>query len=179
MKTVTRLAVVLAALALGTSAHAQAPATASSGRTQLGLGIAIAPLTPAPTIEVYVPIQIAPNFRLEPSLGISTNDAPTGGTDTSDFTLGIGAFFQNRVAPTVDAYVGGRLKLNRTSFDDGVNDDSGTDVIIAGAIGSEYYFVPKFSIGLEGELGLYQNSEISGDDSGFFTTGLAFLRMYF
>jgi hypothetical protein len=166
-----KLALALAALALAV------PAAAQDTRTQVGLGIAIVPLDPLDTVELYVPITIAPQFRLEPSIGITTSDGP--GTDSSDFTLGVGGFYVSKLAPQMDMYAGGRLKLNFASVDSGTTDDSGTDIVLAGALGGEYYFVPRFSLGLEGQLGYYSNSEVSGDDSGLFTTGLAFLRMYF
>jgi hypothetical protein len=34
-------------------------------------------------------------------------------------------------------------------------------------------------MGLEAQLGLYQLGDVSGDADGFFTNGLAFLRVYF
>jgi hypothetical protein len=85
----------------------------------------------------------------------------------------------SRLSPPVDLYYGGRLKLNFASVDDGAADESGVDLILAGALGGEYYLVPRFSVGLEGQLGFFTDSEASGDDSGLFTTGLAFLRLYF
>jgi hypothetical protein len=122
---------------------------------------------------VYAPINIAPQFRLEPSLGLRTGD------DRSDITLGVGAFLVSPLAQQVDMYAGGRLKLNFADDETGARDESGTDVSIAAALGGEYYLVPRFSLGLEGQLGFYSTSEASGDDSGVFTTGLAFLRLYF
>ena len=175
MKKTLRLVAALAVLAAAGSAAAQE-------RPSLGLGISIVPLEGAgavPTVEVYVPLMLAPNFRLEPSLGIFTNDPPAGGTDTSDITLGVGAFYVSPIAPQADMYVGGRLKLNFASEDDGIDDDSDTDVLLAGAVGGEYYLVPKFSIGMEAQLGLYSLGDVTDDSSGFFTTGLAFLRVYF
>jgi hypothetical protein len=176
-----KVVVALAALALAAPAFAQQqPPPASEHRSQLGIGVSITPsAVVSPTIEVYLPIQVGPALRIEPSLGIATVNQPTGGTDTSDITLGVGVFLQQRVAQPVDLYVGGRLKLNFASVDTGATDDSGTDFIIAAAIGGEYYLVPKFSIGLEGQLGFFSNSDVSGDNSGFFTTGLGFLRVYF
>jgi hypothetical protein len=168
-----KLALALAALALATPALAQ-----DAARPQFGIGIAIVPLdSPGQTIEVYAPINVAPQLRLEPSLGISTSDGP--GNDTSNFTLGLGAFYVSRLAAQLDMYAGGRLKLNFASVDAGTTDDSGTDISLAGALGGEYYLVPRFSLGLEGQLGFFSNSDVSGDDSGLFTTGLAFLRLYF
>lgn len=183
-----KVVVALAALVLAAPAFAQVEQSGS--RPQFGLGVSIMPLLPsttsvaalAPTIEVYAPIQVAPALRIEPSLGIHTNDQPTGSAlaDRKNITLGVGVFLQQKVAAPVDVYVGGRLKLNFASADfPGGGSDSGTDVIIAAAAGGEYYLVPKFSVGLEAQLGFYSNTAVSGDDSGFFTNGLAFLRVYF
>lgn len=177
----TKLTLAAALLAVSFSAAAQE-------RPKIGLGIGIAPFavpststTVSRTVEIYVPIAIAPTFRLEPSVGLFTNDQPAGPNelDTRDLTLGLGGFFVSRIAPTADLYAGGRLKLNfaKLSFPGG--SDTGTDLQIAAALGGEVYLVPRLSLGAEAELGLYQNSNVSGDDDGFFTTGIAFLRVYF
>ncbi len=175
-----KLAVVVAALA------SALPALAQEGRSTLGLGISIVPLGApdnAPTVELYLPLRIAPNVRIEPSLGIRTFDRPStsGQPDERDLTLGVGVFVVQRAAAPVDVYVGGRLKLNfaRVESQSGVS-DSGTDVALAAAAGGEHYLFSRFSIGLEGQLGFYSNSSASrsGEGSGLFTTGLAFLRVY-
>lgn len=163
------------------------PALAQEARPAAGVGVAINALGApdlAPTVEVYVPLRVAPNIRVEPSLGLRTVDRPSapGNVDERDLTLGVGVFLMSRVAGPVDLYMGGRLKLNfakKTFF--GGTSDSGTDVLLAAAIGGEEYLAPKFSIGLEGELGYYSNSSahFTGEESGFFTTGLVFLRVYF
>jgi hypothetical protein len=162
-----KLALALTALCLAT------PALAQDARRQFGIGISITPEADAglSPVEVYAPINIAPQLRLEPSLGLRTGD------DSSDITLGVGGFYVAPLAQQVDLYMGGRLKLNFA--DDDANDESGTDVSIAGALGGEYYLVPRFSVGLEGQLGFYALSDASGDDDGLFTTGLGFLRLYF
>ncbi|HET8539778.1 MAG TPA: outer membrane beta-barrel protein [Anaeromyxobacter sp.] len=180
MKNVARIALALSALALA------APAAAQQSRPTLGLGVSIVPVDAAgvlPPIEVYVPIRIAPNFKLEPSLGIWTRDqGGVGANDTRDLVLGLGAFFVKPIAGAADMYVGGRLKLNFAKTDDGTTSNSDTDIVVAAALGGEYYLVPLFSIGLEAQLGLYQRGtagDFGADDDGFFTTGLGFLRLYF
>ena len=177
MKNAARLAVALAALTLAAPAAAQ-----QQQRPTLGFGISIVPLEVAgqvPTVEVYLPIRIAPQFRLEPSLGIFSRNV-SGGTDTSNVTIGVGGFWVATVSAPVDLYAGGRLKLNfahQSTVAAGSTSD--TDVSIAAALGGEYYLVPHFSLGLEGQLGYYSHGAINGDDSGWFTTGVAFLRLYF
>jgi len=176
----TKLTLAAAVLGLTFSAAAQE-------RPSIGLGIGIAPFAVpsvhagvvSRTVEIYVPLAIAPTFRLEPSVGLATNDQPGNGVDTRDLTLGIGGFFVSRLAATADMYAGGRLKLNFAKVSVPGASDGGTDLQIAGALGGEVYLVPRLSLGAEAELGLYQNSSVSGDDSGWFTTGVAFLRVYF
>lgn len=184
MKKTLRIAAALATLVVAGPAAAQQ----AQARPTIGLGISIDPfadttfpgaLAAGGTVQIYLPMQISPQLRVEPSLGIFTSDGPAGDADYSNLTLGVGVFLTNRVAPAVDVHMGGRLKLNFASVDFGPVDDSGTDLALAAAIGGEYYLAPKFSLGLEGQLGLYQNSDVSGDASGFFTTGLGFLRVYF
>lgn len=171
-----KLAFVVAALALALPGAAQEQ---QQTRTNIGLGVSVNPEAAlSPTYELYLPIGIGPSLRVEPSIGIFTQDAD--GADRSDLTLGVGVFaLRSAGSAPLDMYFGGRLKLNFASEDNGIDDDSGTDISLAAALGGEYYFVPKFSIGLEGQLGFYSLSDVGGDLSGFFTTGLGFLRMYF
>src|SRR5574340_258963 len=176
----------LAALALATPAFAQQQ---TAGRSTVGIGVSIVPIETGslnfPTVEVYVPIRIAPQLRLEPSFGLQTADRPSGSPtpDTRDFTVGIGLFYVHQLAAPLDMYAGGRLKLNFAKVESNqapFASDSGTDVAIAAALGGEYFFVPKFSLGLEGQLGYLSRSSASIDEAdGFFTTGLAVLRLYF
>jgi hypothetical protein len=176
-----KLVVALAALALAS------PALAQESRPSFGIGVSVSPLGPStvlPTTEVYLALQLAPQLRIEPSIGILTRDEPAGGNDTSDITVGVGVLFTQRVAPAADVYVGGRLKLNPASLEEDVvggADDSGTDLVLAAAVGGEYYLAPRFSLGAEGQLGFYDTNDASanGDASGVFTNGLAFVRFYF
>jgi hypothetical protein len=179
-----RFAVALAALAFAAPALAQ-----DSGRGTVGLGVSIAPLETsgytAPTVEVYVPIRIAPQLRLEPSFGLRTVDRTQNINEPSivderDLTVGLGVFFVQHLAAPVDFYGGGRLKLNFAKVSNLDGENTGTDVVIAAALGGEYYLASHFSLGLEAQLGYYSRSDASIDEAdGFFTTGLAFLRMYF
>jgi hypothetical protein len=162
------------------------PAAAQSARPAVGVGIGVVPLDSLgilPTVEAYVPLRVAPAFRLEPSLGVFTNDQRTGGIDSTNVTVGIGAFWVTRVAEPTDVYLGGRLKLNFVSVDDGVTHDDETDWTLAAAVGGEHYLGTHFSIGAEAQLGHYQNGRLSGaravNDYGTFTSGVAFVRFYF
>ncbi len=183
MKNFVRLALAACALALAVPAAAQ-----QTQRPTLGFGISFVPFAQPsadlPTVELYLPIRVAPAFRLEPSLGIYSRNEPSPGTDRRDITVGVGAFWVKQLAAPADMYVGGRLRLNfadaKTTFANGTTaSDSDTDIFIAAALGGEYYLVPQFSLGLEGELGYYDHGDVNLGTSGVFTTGLAFLRLYF
>ena len=102
-----KLALALCVLSLSLPAAAQT----AQERHRFGLGVAVFPLQPgsSATIEVYAPLTVAPNLRIEPSLGIFTSNEPAGGVDSRDLTLGVGAFLLKRVAPSMDVYMGGRL----------------------------------------------------------------------
>jgi hypothetical protein len=166
-------AVAVAALTAASTAHA-APAAAGGTNPTVGFGVAITPnQNVAPTVELLVPILLTPQFRLEPEIGFITRNTP--GLDTSNFTIGSGLFYVLRATQSVDMYVGGRLKLNFA--DNGVI--SGTDVFLLAALGGEYFFTPKFSLGLEGQLGYYTLSDASGNASGVYTNGIGILRVYF
>ncbi len=182
-----RFALAFAAFtALTTAGNALAqPATVSAEeRPKVGIGVGVFPTDPVlpRTFEVYVPLNVAPQLRLEPSLGIytSSNDAE----DTSDVTIGVGVFYVQRLVSTADMYLGGRVKLNFASVSPtGLPSTSGTDLTIAAALGGECFLAPKFSVGLEGQLGFYSLGKVTapgGDTTtGFFTNGLTFLRVYF
>ncbi len=175
----------VAALAVAVPAHAAPAYTSDSERPKLGVGVGIYPfgteILGAP-VDIYVPIMLAPQFRLEPFVGFltSSNDA----RDQSDLTIGAGFFFVQRIAQPADMYLGGRVMLNFASTKpNGGSSSSGTDFAIAAAAGAEYYLVPKFSIGLEAQLGFYSQSKESNAQglgtTGFFTNGVGFLRFYF
>jgi hypothetical protein len=175
MKNAVRIALALSALALAVPASAQ-----QQPRPQVGIGVAIGSNFEFAK-EVYVPIRVAPELKVEPSIGILTRDR-TNGTKTSDFVLGVGVFWVKPLAAAADMYLGGRLKLDFAKSDDGVTSNSDTNVTIAAAIGGEYYLVPHFSFGVEGQLGHYDVGTAgfnAGDASGWFTDALLFGRIYF
>lgn len=176
MNNAARIALALCALALAVPASAQQQA-----RPQLGVGVAVTGGGFVP--EIYVPIRIAPELKVEPSLGVLTSNA-SGGVSDRDFVLGVGVFWVKPLTAAADMYIGGRLKLDFTKSDNGVTSDSNTDVQIAAALGGEYYLVPHFSLGVEGQLGHYDvgttgNFAPGRDTNGWFTDALLFGRIYF
>ncbi len=178
MKNAVRIALALSALALAVPASAQ-----QQQRPQLGIGVAIGG-TNGFAPEIYVPIRVAPELRIEPSIGILTSDI-SGGTSRSDFVLGVGVFWVKPLAAAADMYLGGRLKLDFAKTDNGVTSESDTNVTIAAALGGEYYLVPHFSLGVEGQLGHYDVGTTghyalaNASTSGWFTDALLFGRVYF
>ncbi len=178
MKNAVRIALALSALALAVPASAQQ----QQARPQIGIGVSVTTSQFAP--EIYVPIRVAPELRIEPSIGLLTSDI-SGGTNRSDFVLGVGVFWVKPVAAAADMYLGGRLKLDFAKTDNGVTSESDTNVTIAAALGGEYYLVPHFSLGVEGQLGHYDIGTAghyniaAASTSGWFTDALLFGRIYF
>ncbi|HET7825602.1 MAG TPA: outer membrane beta-barrel protein [Anaeromyxobacter sp.] len=201
MTSTFRTAAALAAVALS------APASAQEHRPRLGIGVGISAFDFNSTLtltngfpavipdSIYVPINLGPNFRLEPQLGIMTLSQDTGGggiasTDTSVVSIGLGAFYLVDVASQLDVYVGGRVvrtSYSQTLKSPGVPDDKteGTDIRIIPALGGEYSPHPRFSLGAEVQLQLVSfgkrtlsaGGEIPGG-SGTQTAGLLFARVY-
>lgn len=159
------------------SSQAEASSAAPS-QPKVGVGISLASdgnfSSPA---EILVPIILNPTIRVEPSLGILTRNFG-GGASSRDIVLGVGVFMAKRAAPSTDLLFGGRLKLGFAKVDNGVADDSGNDILVAGAAGAEHWFSDRFTVGLEAQLGFYSLSEVSGDASGLFTQGLVIARLY-
>jgi hypothetical protein len=175
-----RLALTITALTLLVTAAPALAQGAAADRRQFGFGIganaSFDETTGAYPYEIYVPLRLGPALKLEPSIGILTG---SGDNDFSDVLLGIGVFAVRRVSAPVDLYFGGRLKLNFVSEEiAGGEDDSDTDFYITAAAGGEYFVVPAFSLGLEANLGYYALGDLSGDQSGLYSTGIFFLRMY-
>jgi hypothetical protein len=191
--------VALAALALTT------PASAQQGRPRLGIGVGISTFDfnlttlatgfPASVPDsIYVPINLAPTFRIEPEVGAATLKQSSGSgvtsVETSVVSLGIGLFFLMPASPELDIYVGGRLV--RTSFSSilkapGSPDDKteGADIRVSPAVGGEYSLHRRFSLGAEVQLQLisFGDRTVTGGGtvpggSGLQTSGLFFARVY-
>ena len=107
-----------------------------------------------------VPINLTPTFRIEPLLTIinsKTTTKPQGGDEgtsgSSTIAAGVGAYSLMRTEGPYLRYVGGRVGavLGSTSPKQGDDEitESWTDIFIAGALGSEYFFNPRFSLGAE------------------------------
>jgi len=208
-----RAAVALAALALTTPALAQ-QAAKQEPRFGVGVGLtgsavsgsAAMPGTGTPDFGTlfFVPLNLAPSFRLEPFLGWARADldaTPPGtggqafapglnGAKSSDLTFGVGGFYVAPLAPQVQVYLGGRLASQWQSF----HNDAGfkaerRNTILAAALGGEYLPVPRVAFGGELQLGLiwYGDTDFTlpagttpsgGGGSGSATQGTLFVRFY-
>jgi len=133
-------------------------ASASEGKPFLGVGAKFG----VGSATIVVPMNVTPMLRVEPFLGYwQDRSTDTTGPDDvvtwdSQLTLGAGVFVLKDLGSNVELSFGGRLSINREAdgFDNGTTSDSNSDVgfAIAAVGGLEYYFSPKFSLGVEGEL---------------------------
>jgi hypothetical protein len=179
-------------LALALSAALALPAAAAeSASIGVGVGLDTSELvslqaTAGTPFAIYVPMQLKQGLRLEPSLGVFTQNV-SGGGDSSIWDLGIGAFFPLRTAPSYVLSAGGRLNLTFVSQGGGGGGSaSATGVGLAAAVAGEWFAVPSFSLGAEGQLGFYSIGDLSTGGvtlqpgvSGLRTRGLLFARFWF
>jgi Outer membrane protein beta-barrel domain len=200
MRSTFRFAVAaLASLAFSPPALAQ-----EQERPRLGVGVGLTTFDfnvttlangfPAAVPDsIYVPIAITPTFRIEPQIGIATMDQNAGGSfssiETSVWSIGLGVFWLFPTSPQLDVYIGGRVV--RTSYTQKLttagNTDTteGADIRIIPALGGEFSFHPRFSLGGEVQLQLIsfgnRTSTSAGTipgGSGTQTAGLVFVRVY-
>jgi hypothetical protein len=187
MNIVVRMAALAAALAFA------APAVAQQKDANVGIGIG---LTDGPFFtgtEIFVPINVSPNFRIEPLIGIDRIDIDGGGGEASNFLIGAGLFWVNPIASQANIYMGGRLALNfASSTDAGVNpdEDERTDFFLGPALGGEWLPHPRIAIGAEAMLGFLAIGDTETTDgltgaktetpggSEIATQGTVFVRVY-
>ncbi|MEJ2053532.1 MAG: outer membrane beta-barrel protein [Calditrichaceae bacterium] len=147
---------------------------------------------------VYLPINLAPGFRLEPLIGLNiTSDEYDSGAEYSqtDMILGIGIFPTIRKGNAV-IYVGGRVGIglgsseSKNSNGDKTSDQSDFSFGLGPALGGEYYFNPHLSLGGEVSI-MYRHTTMTDKaifdyeedqedtESSIGTQGLVFIRFYF
>jgi opacity protein-like surface antigen len=213
------LAVALAPAAWAQTPRGQAPASQGGPSTSVGFGVGVEPFstslfggaTAAGSLDatlnggtapvgIYVPIQLAPNLRLEPLFGywhVSGNRNALGGNDNSRSatTLGLGALFYLQPVNPTGIYAGARLALAFQSSSDvvapGVDRDlSETDFAISPVLGGEYAFAQSFTFGAEVQLPITFYGNVSDKRPGFTqttnterngirTNAVVFLRYFF
>ncbi len=201
IRKITMLAAAAAALAFAPFASA---AEASKG-PRVGIGISIDParIGSAP-IAIHVPVDIG-QLRIEPYLGFSTFSqdnlyADVQGEVSSQYAWEIGAGVMYFLAPPqpFGFYAGGRVALQFSGYEypvtnpgpGGVVKASETDFFLAGVLGGEYFFAPRFSVGAEARLGVtflgdpdftFQPPGVVPSRSAvaWNTNGVVFLRYFF
>lgn len=128
----------------------------------IGIGVSV-PSSGTPGGAIYVPINLMPQFRLEPTIGLGngstakTKESKTETDKLSAVSLGIGAFYMMHPDEKMAFYAGARLGvvMNSASSSDGTTtiESKHTDMVVALAVGGEHFLVPKFSLGAEVDLG--------------------------
>lgn len=198
MKLASRIAAIALGLAVASPAFAQ---HGGSGKFGVGAGIANGGLT---SFLFFVPLNVAPNLRVEPFVGWARADtdalpAGNGGAGplstpgkSSDFILGAGVFFVQPVAAQVQLYAGGRLGLEWESEQDAApatGKSTRRNTILGAALGGEYLLNPRFAVGAEamvayvaiGDTKFSGNglpSVEGGGGSASVTQGTIFARVY-
>lgn len=201
-------------LAAAATALAVAPAALAQQKdgVKVGLGVSLETFNTAQfgagvqgavplntPLSVYVPIQISPQLRIEPSLGFSTFSMDTAYADAAGtiesgyaWNIGVGALFYPVPAQPAGFYLGGRLGLVFSGYSIPnvplpSTEVSETDFYLKAILGGEYYLAPKFSVGLEAQLGVtfFGDPSATGQATlnrglvGWSTSGLVFVRYFF
>ncbi len=190
------------------AALACAMPAAAQQRTQpfVGLGVGL-PVSELGTIagvfgidgglvapQLYVPINLTPNVRVEPQFGFLTWHDDATGEERSFKSVGTGVFFVMPFGENADLYVGPRLALSffRQREPAGAGlfvKRSATDVFFAAALGGEVAVHPRLSVGAEGQLGYTSLGDVDVTDetgatrtvpggSSWATQGVLFVRVY-
>ncbi len=196
-----RIAILAVAAALTVPAAARA-------ETKVGLGIGFEPFalvsslpnalttTTIPPVSFYVPIDVIPQLRIEPSFGywhLGANRNLFNPYSVSLTSLGVGGFYRFSQPAPVGFYAGARFTFvfNTASTFNPIpgttTDVSETDIFFAPTLGAEYAPSPHFSLGTEFQLrvAFYGNPSTTGaptpalDRSGFSTAAVIFLRYFF
>lgn len=191
MNRFTRIAIVAATL----SAAAPALAQEKAGRFGIGVGLSGGGNL-VPGTVVFVPLNIAPNFRIEPFLGIDRFDIDPDPVlvdgKSSTVSLGAGAFYLARIVPQVQMYLGGRLGFIFESFEEASatpDEWDRRDFLLAAALGGEYLPHPRIAVGAEAMLGYVAIGDTEftpsggptvkgGGGSATQTQGTIFVRVY-
>ncbi len=162
-KTISVFAVVAAVLLAAPTADAAAELR------KFGFGASVDTIGNL-TGNIEIPINLTPTFRVSPIISLhndKTTTKPDVGNESSNATstigLGVGAYSLMRTEGPYLMYVGGRVGalLASRTVDAGSGEvvTSGMDIFVAGVLGSEYFFNPRFSLG--GEISI--NVLLGGD----------------
>ena len=178
---------------------------------RIGLGLGIDALSlgsfiqdtvagiPVAPVSIYVPLQVLPWFRIDPSFGAGTyrQDATSSTSPYSGFVWTVGLGLLGFIVPPepFGVYVGARVGVSFSG--DNARTPSGaleqvreTDWSLLAAFGAEYFFVRQFALGAELRLGGYffgnprtttngVTTTLDRNRTGFATSGVFFLRYFF
>ena len=156
---------------LATTIFAAPSADAADELRKFGFGTSLNPIA-----AIEIPINLTPTFRVAPSVSLlnssSTTKPDSGDESTSSsraIGIGVGAYSLMRTEGPYLMYVGGRVGVSMVSQASGDPEVtvSGMDIGIAGVLGSEYFFNPRFSLGAEVALDILLGGDreaSKGDD---------------
>jgi hypothetical protein len=142
---------------------------------QWGLGLGFAPSSSS----LFIPMNISKHFRLEPEIGFSSGTSTNHSITAVSLACG---FFYLKKYDSLNFYGGIRLglfldhqKVTLDGLPGNTAKSSQTDILIGPAIGAEYLFAKRFSLGGEFQFNYshFTNTNI------FDTRGLMFIRWYF
>lgn len=193
-------ALLLSAAITSALASWASPAMAQSGPSEpgssdfpmLGLGVDF-----RSTPNVYLPINVTPNLRIEPNLRLDRDSTSIELRDEEDGSLegrqeetdtnvgfGVGVFYMFQPLTALNLYGGGRLRFGRTSSYFYREIEGGqTDIITERTTtqnsltlglggGGEYFLTSRFSLGAEARLDFTNFGEPTvQDDEGEETPG--------
>ncbi|RCK72652.1 MAG: hypothetical protein IGBAC_0463 [Ignavibacteriae bacterium] len=175
-------------------------ASGQESQTKIGVGVSLNPTAllststsstlflPVGLTNIYIPIMVSANFRIEPEAGIySLSSETSSGSSTrksslSILRLAIGLFYVLPAESSFNSYFGPRVGILSTSSTSSFTGSteaktSETDFFIGFCVGGEYLFSPHFSAG--GEAQLNYISFGNPDRSVFTNNALMFFRWYF
>lgn len=155
--------------------------------TRIGLGVGVTGVSSG-AAAIYVPIDFG-SFRIEPEFGLRRFSSEQGDVEASETSiiLGTGVFAEGATVANTVIYYGGRVGIARYSESietpAGDNDESVTDLFLGPAVGAEYYFSERFSLGGEAQLMFTAIGQEDDDDDGsaslLQTGAILFVRWYF
>lgn len=170
-------------------------ASAAEGKPFIGVGATLgANFQAAEGYTIVVPINVAPAIRVEPFLAYGQHretDTSNSAGDVTDWSsglsIGAGVYLLKDMGSNVELSLGGRLAINREAIGtnneitDVSTDSSAVGFGLAAVGGLEYYFSPKFALGVEGELFVdtIKNSDTDVRDTSFGTDARVTARIYF
>lgn len=181
-------------------------------KKKIGLGVSLNPTAllsssststlylPVGLTNIYVPINVAESFRLEPEAGIFTSSSESSSgsfsskSSSSFIRLAVGLFYLSSPDNSFNSYVGPRIGVLMTSSTSQQTGNpeyktSETDFFIGLAIGGEYLISPHFGLGGEAQLNYISfgqpdvspapSSPSTQSRSMFTNNALMFFRWYF